>query len=216
VKEEQKVKRQAELKMLQAQINPHFLFNTLNSFKWVAMLSQNNTLNKGLESLSVLLRNTILNKNNLVPIEEELDNLSHYANIQKIRYGASFTLESDIAGELKGYYILKFILQPIVENSIIHATEEEAITTKITVKMREISGKVIVTIADNGQGFDTTLIKKQNGQSNKLSGIGIDNVNERIKIHYGSTYGLTINSELGKGTTTTIVLPVLSHNEGDY
>ena len=214
VKQEQKIKRQAELRMLQAQINPHFLFNTLNSFKWVAMLSKNKTLNDGLEALSVLLRNTIINKEYLVPIEEEVENLHHYATIQKVRYGDSFTLITDIEDHLKNYYILKFIFQPIVENSIIHATEEEAVKTEITLKMRESNGKLIVTIADNGPGFDIGLLEKPKGHHHKLSGIGIDNVNERIKIHYGFAYGLTIESEMDKGTTTTIILPVLSQRKG--
>ncbi|MGP4038741.1 cache domain-containing sensor histidine kinase [Gracilibacillus sp. D59] len=211
--EDQKIKRNTELKMLQAQINPHFLFNTLNSFKWVAMLSRNKTLQNGLEALSVLLRNTIIHKDNLLTIKEEVDNLYHYGTIQKVRYGDSFSLHIDMEKDLEQYYILKFILQPIVENSIIHGTEEDINKTEINVQMKIINEKLHIVVNDNGQGFDMGALKQEKEDTKKLSGIGIDNVNERIKMNYGTEYGLTVHSEVGKGTTTTIVLPVLRQKE---
>ncbi|WP_194842051.1 cache domain-containing sensor histidine kinase [Gracilibacillus salitolerans] len=211
--EDQKIKRQTELKMLQAQINPHFLFNTLNSFKWVAMLSRNKTLQNGLEALSVLLRNTIIHKDNLLTIQEEVENLYHYGTIQKVRYGDSFSLNVDIEKGLEHYHILKFILQPIVENSIIHGTEEDINKTEILVNINIKNEKLHIVINDNGKGFDMNTIETQKRDSNKLSGIGIDNVNERIKMNYGTEYGLTVHSELGKGTTTTIVLPIFRLKE---
>lgn len=208
IKKEQTAKREAELKMLQAQINPHFLFNTLNSLKWTAMLSSNNTLSEGLEALSGLMKDTILNKDELVDIETELNNLNNYATIQRIRYGCSFSLEYDLEEQLKKSLVLKFILQPIVENSIIHGIEDENSRIEIRVIVRKVDECLHITVEDNGKGFDiaeTDYIRK----NKRLSGIGINNVDERIKINYGDEYGLQVESKPGLGTKAFIRLPYL-------
>ena len=208
IKKEQTAKRDAELKMLQAQINPHFLFNTLNSLKWTAMLSNNNTLCDGLEALSGLMKDTILNKDELVNIETELNNLDNYATIQRIRYGCSFSLIYDIEEELKKCLVLKFILQPIVENSIIHGIEDENSVIEIRVIVRKQDECLHITVEDNGRGFDMTetdFVRK----NKRLSGIGITNVDERIKINYGDEYGLKVESRPGLGTNVLIRLPYL-------
>lgn len=210
---EQTAKREAELKMLQAQINPHFLFNTLNSLKWTAMLHNNQTLAEGLESLSTLLKNTILDKQEQTTIKEDLDNLAHYATIQRLRYGDSFVLYFKVENELSGCFIPRFLLQPIVENSIIHGTRGEDDKIEIMVEIREQDGDLLIGINDNGKGFEMKHSDSINIQQRNLSGIGIANVHERIQLYYGESYGLTTSSVPDVGTTTQIRVPMVRERE---
>lgn len=211
VESEQQAKREAELKMLQAQINPHFLFNTLNSLKWSAMMSGNEAVKQGIESLSELLRNTILVKEELVSLDVEINNLMHYATIQRIRYGDSFKLSFAMSdAELYTYLVPKFILQPIVENSILHAGTEDGSRVGIHVEGSKEGSFLKIRIADDGKGFDMNEVHaRKSSTHSKLSGIGIDNVDERIRIHFGKTYGLSTQSVLHEGTETVITLPIL-------
>lgn len=212
VENQQTKKREAELKMLQAQINPHFLFNTLNSLKWSAMLSGNKTLEDGIGALSGLLKDTILNKDELVLLENEIENLNNYATIQCIRYGNSFNISYDINNSLKKSRVLKFILQPIVENSIIHGIDENENPINIKISAENVENAIHIRISDDGKGFDLECFSS-NSNDNKLSGIGIHNVNERIKINFGENYGLVTNSKLGIGTITDIILPLILRKE---
>ena len=116
VETEQKKKREYELKMLQAQINPHFLFNTLNSLRWTALMSKATSVSNGLAALSDLLRNTILDKNEFITVDEELKNINNYIVIQKIRYGDIFSVRYEIDDNILHCYMIKFLLQPIVDN----------------------------------------------------------------------------------------------------
>lgn len=196
-------KRDLEIRMLQAQINPHFLFNTLNSLKWTALMNQDYTVSEGLSSLAELLRNTIIDKNELVTIKEELDNIKNYIVIQKIRYGNSFDVEYEVDELLLKNKIIKFILQPIVENSIIHGIDENKENQKIVIKVVEEKENILISIKDNGKGFNS----KEKVKDNRLSGIGWNNVDERIKLTFGLSYGTTINSEVNKGTIVKIIIP---------
>lgn len=209
---QQSRKREAELKMLQAQINPHFLFNTLNSLKWSAMLSGNKTLEDGLGALSGLLKDTILNKDELITLGKEIENLNNYATIQCIRYANSFSLSYDIEKGLEKCMVLKFILQPIVENSIIHGIDEDEKPVSIKITVKNIDAMMLIKISDDGKGFDLGGMKSKTGK-NKLSGIGISNVDERIKLNFGDEYGLITKSKQGEGTVTDIVLPLILGEE---
>ncbi len=215
VESEQQAKRDAELKMLQAQINPHFLFNTLNSLKWSAMMSGNETVKQGIESLSELLRNTILVKEELISLEAEIANLLHYATIQRIRYGDSFKLGFSMSdGELYACLVPKFILQPIVENSILHAGTEDGRRVGIRVEGIKEGATLKLVISDDGKGFDMNGASARKSSSHaKLSGIGIGNVDERIRIHFGPAYGLTTRSAPNEGTVTVITLPIVTKEE---
>lgn len=206
VETKQVQKRNAELKMLQAQINPHFLFNTLNSIKWTAMLSGNTTVSDGLAALSELLKNTIINNDELVTLEDEIENIKNYAIIQRLRYGNSFLIHIDIMEEIKKCKILKFLLQPLVENSIIHGIDEENKIVDIVIKAYKEEGDLYILVKDNGKGFDMTKIESNYNKKGEISGIGISNVDERIKLTYGEKYGLSIRSEVGKMTEIIIKL----------
>ncbi|WP_411348432.1 sensor histidine kinase [Paenibacillus sp. WLX2291] len=215
VQTEQHAKREMELKMLQAQINPHFLFNTLNSLKWSAMLSGNSSLTEGIGSLSELLRNTILMREEYIPLSREADNVQHYGNIQRIRYGDSFELHIHLQPGTQQCLVPKFILQPIVENSILHGGDGNG-RLHITVNASMEHDELVIVIADDGRGFDPVSVAAAQEADERLSGIGIGNVHERIVLHYGEAYGLRTDSKLNQGTRTVIRLPIQSKEETQY
>lgn len=215
VGEEQQAKRDAELKMLQAQINPHFLFNTLNSLKWSAMMSGNEVVEQGIASLSELLRNTILVKEEMIPLEKEIENLLHYSVIQRIRYGDSFKLNCRIDDDLLySCLVPRFILQPIVENSIIHAGGGDGRRVTISVDGSRSEDALVLRVADDGKGFDMAETPARKHSHEKLSGIGIANVDERIRLFVGTPYGLQTRSQPNVGTETILKLPII-RKEGD-
>ena len=204
-KEDQIRRRELELKNLQYQINADFLFNTLNSLQWVATINDVPAVAEGLSSLSALLRNTIMKTDEFIPLSEEVENLSHYFAIQKIRYGNSFDVCWQIAEETGGRLLPRFILQPLAENAIIHGTENmsEAIVITVSSSLNE-NGYMIVEVRDNGCGFSSLPVKRE---KDRFSGIGVNNVSERLNIYYGTTGGLEISSEKGKGTVCRITIP---------
>jgi len=200
-------KRELELQMLQSQINPHFLFNTLNTLRWLAVINQVPVLNSGISSLSELLRSTILDHNEEITLDQELQNLAHYFEIQNIRYANRFQVSYDINDELRSVFIPKLILQPVAENAIIHGISENGKSIDIRIRVQQAAEQLHIEIADNGKGFDMKL-QRASEHRDKLSGIGIHNVNERIKLHYGEPYGLFITSEVGEGTRCIIIIPI--------
>ncbi|WP_246096653.1 sensor histidine kinase [Paenibacillus sinopodophylli] len=216
VEEEQQAKRDAELKMLQAQINPHFLFNTLNSLKWSAMMSGNEIVEEGIASLSELLRNTILDTEEMITLDKEIGNVLHYAVIQRIRYGDSFKLVCSMKDDqLYRCLVPRFILQPIVENSILHAGSGEGRRVHISVEGSISDGMLLFKISDNGKGFDMAKVQQRKYSHDKLSGIGMSNVDERIRLHVGKQYGIETWSEPDLGTETLIRLPMkMKEGEG--
>ncbi|WP_189018094.1 cache domain-containing sensor histidine kinase [Paenibacillus marchantiophytorum] len=209
---EQVKKREVELQMLQAQINPHFLFNTLNSLKWTAMLNQAVSVSDGLGALAELLRSTIVETSEMISLRAELDNINNYIVIQRLRYGATFEVEHQIDKGLMESGILKFILQPIVENAIIHGLDEQADHNKIVITAKRFEGHIQINIVDNGKGMSPNkvqqLLDTPNIAKQRLSNIGISNVNERIKLHFGEAYGITIQSEVGRGTSVSLIMPL--------
>lgn len=206
---DQKRKRELELQMLQSQINPHFLFNTLNTLRWLAIINHVPVLSNGISSLSELLRSTILDRDEQITIQQELENLSNYFEIQKIRYADSFEVEYDLDEKLLDCLIPKLILQPVAENAIIHGLSEHSKAIEIKISVQQQEELIYIEITDNGKGFDTSAVQEADRTSNKkLSGIGITNVDERIKLYYGESYGLFITSIIGEGTCCRIIIPV--------
>lgn len=204
--EEQK-KREAELSMLQAQINPHFLFNVLNSLKWTAMMSQSYSVAEGIDALANLLRDTINNNNEFITLEKEMENIEHYIVVQRIRYGESFKMLNQLPTDVQQLKIPKLLLQPIIENAIIHGFESLERIGEITVTHELVNHDVVLIIQDNGKGINHDQLEKiRRKEKNGLSSIGLSNVDERIKLHYGSHYGITIESG-DYGTKVSIRLP---------
>lgn len=196
-----------EIQMLQAQINPHFLFNTLNTIKWVAVLSRVPTVADSLSALSGLLKNTIVDKGEVLLLKDELENVRNYARLQSLRYAEQFVMKYNIEPGCNDKYILKFLLQPIVENAIIYGVEGVDHTVTIEVKAQNYENGMIITIHDDGAGFDMKILQDSDKKGKKLSGIGIGNVRQRIQLAYGQGAEMTIESEKGKGTTVKLILP---------
>lgn len=208
VEEEESAKRDAEIKMLQAQINPHFLFNTLNTLRYLAILNNDKPLSQGINALAKLLRNTITDSKELVEIQDELENVQNYIIIQKLRYGDLFETEIHIDEELKHAKIMKFLLQPIVENAILHGFEEDREDQLLSIRIIKTEEHVLVEIKDNGKGFD---LHSQAGKTkSRLSGIGMSNIEDRIQLTYGEKYRMHTVSVLGKGTTVRLYLPYIA------
>lgn len=209
IEDEQKERMKLEISMLQAQINPHFLFNTLNSLRWVSMMSGAVSVSDGILALSNLLRNTIIDKDEYITIEDEIENVNNYILIQRLRYGDCFEVNYDIPDALKKCKTLKFILQPIVENAILHGGCNEQNIVTIAIRLKEENEKLIFTVQDNGQGFDVNTIGEEK-VIDRMSGIGVHNVQDRIVLNFGKSYGLKIESKLREGTLVMLYIPKMS------
>ena len=211
VKHEQILKRESEIKMLQAQINPHFLFNTLNTLKWIAVMNEDTSVSNGLGALAKLLRDTIVNSKEFITVREEIYNIKNYIVIQKLRYGDSFDVNYNIKEDVYELKIIKFILQPIVENCILHGFDEDKDNQKIDIYISKMEKYLEIIIRDNGKGFDSKESKKKN--KGNLSGIGYKNVFERIKLTYGADCEMDLKSIICYGTEVRILIPI--NNERD-
>ena len=204
-------KRRVELEVLQSQINPHFLFNTLDSLKWTALLQGNEVIGEGIGALSSLLRNGVLIEDNTLTLEDEVKNLRNYALILKLRYGDSFRFETDCATDALAIRLPKLLLQPFVENAIVHGISYEAgalVTISMTARIED--GALVIRIVDDGQGFDD---EGSSSGEDRFSGIGVTNVQERIRLWYGAPWGVVLESRAGQGTQVTVRLPAVSVSE---
>lgn len=203
--DDQRKMRELELQTLQYQINPHFLFNTLNTLKWIATLNHVTPVSHGIDALSSLLQSTLIKKDELIPFDDELRNLKNYCDIQQLRYAGRFEMEYQIEDAAGYWTVPRFILQPLVENSILHGTADEDDFVTITVRATVSENLLSIHISDTGCGFDPSAIKEKN--SERFSGIGLSNVDERMRLHYGNEYGLTIESAPGIGTQCILRIP---------
>lgn len=203
----QELLRKTELQMLQAQINPHFLYNTLNSIRWMAIFSGQDQIKRQIDNLTVLLRSAISDTRAEIPLKQEIEILKCYSDIMRMRY-FNFKMEINVDKSTEEIMIPKFILQPIVENSILHGLAENKNGGCIWISTGIYNKKVLVSVEDNGIGMTVQQVencmKEEKGHFNH---IGITNVNQRIKLIYGEEYGLTIESETGRGTKVTLILP---------
>ena len=199
-------KRKLELQMLQYQINPHFLFNTLNSLHWVAILNDVPVLADGLSSLSSLLQNTLKKEEEFISLEEEIENLNHYFMIQKIRYGNSFDVCYHLNPDTLAFQIPRFILQPLAENAILHGASDSADMITITISSYFQNSLLWIVLSDNGKGITTTQLETLNSERTS-SGIGIRNVKERLRLYYGDTGLLEITGKESVGTICKISIP---------
>ncbi|RCX23376.1 two-component system sensor histidine kinase YesM [Fontibacillus phaseoli] len=224
--QEQEAKRKSELDVLQSQINPHFLYNTLNSVTRMAELGRNEEVVTTITSLSRFFRISLSKGNHIIPLEDELEHVRHYLIIQTIRFKNKFRYEIHAEAETMDCLTLKLILQPLVENAIHHGIEKSAEEGFIGV-YAGISGEHLeIVIKDNGVGMTPESVNKlvsgklrSEGGSGSGSGVGVNNVQERILLYYGKAYGLYFESEPEEGTTVTIKLPVVKpeipRKEGD-
>ncbi|MFW6377738.1 MAG: sensor histidine kinase [bacterium] len=213
-KDKEQRKRDAELKALQAQISPHFLFNTLNAVRWAAINKNGKKAAEMVLALINLLKMTIVRGHELITLDEEINNIKNYVAILKLRHATDFEVHYDISDKAKDYSIPRLLLQPIVENAILHGFEDLDQKGIININARYKKNKLIISIRDNGIGMNMKdLNDGQEKKYAKFTGIGVNNVDERIKLYYGEAYGLFINSTPGGGTCVEIKLPTVSNFE---
>ncbi len=208
VRQEEISLRKTELKALQAQINPHFLYNTLDAIAWLCEEERNEDAVKMVNALARLFRISISRGHELIPIEKELQHAQSYLQIQNFRYKNQFTYSFDVDETCLSYLCNKITLQPIIENAIYHGMDRMVDEGMIKIGIHQDPNRIIFTVEDNGVGMTEEqcreVLKKEPGDR---AGIGIKNVNDRIKIYFGDEYGLTIESELDVGTCVTITMP---------
>ncbi len=213
--ESEKEKKELEYQILQSQINPHFLYNTLNSIKWMATIQNAAGIAEMTTALSRLMRAISKDIQQIHTIREEIALLDNYFLIQKYRYGGSISLEYHIeSDDLYNCQILKFTLQPMVENAIFHGIEPKGESGFIMIDIRRQEKDIRIEIKDNGIGMDEeqiteTLTGNSKNKSEFFKKLGIDNVKHRIQYTFGPEYGLNIASEPGKYTMITITIPYM-------
>lgn len=207
----QKKQRNAELAALQQQINPHFLYNTLASIKIMVMQGNKEKAAEMINKLISLLQNTIGNISETNTVEQELTNMKDYTFINQARYGEQIRVNYYITPDCLSYQLPKLIIQPFIENAFFHAFNKKT-SGFIHIMIGQERDTLICEIVDNGDGMETDLDKQMPSYKSKrqlFSGIGVKNVNERIKLLYGETYGVEITSTLGEGTKVRIRLPCI-------
>ena len=207
---EQEEKRKSELKALQSQINPHFLYNTLDSIIWMAEGKKNEEVVLMTASLARLLRQSISNEDEVVPIANEVEYARGYLTIQKMRYKDKLEFQIEVDSSILYIPLIKLVLQPIIENAIYHGLKYKESKGLLIVKGFMKDGNAVLQVIDDGVGMDEETLAhiydkhKVNYHSN---GVGVYNVQKRLKLYYGEDYGITYTSEFGKGTTATITIP---------
>lgn len=219
MKEVEVQKKEYELKMLQSQIGPHFLYNTLACIGSLAKQGRNTEVRDTVRSLVNLLSYSFDKKYEYIALEEEIAALNSYMNIQKVRYGDTFTCHFDISPDIMTCKVLKLTLQPIVENAIFHGLLSKKGTGRIEIRGRRVNNTVRLYVCDNGIGmekeqYSKLLISSRDRKlQDRFNSIGIINVHERIQIYFGKPYGLHIVSRPNRGTIVRIDVPIM---EGDH
>lgn len=208
VYKKEKEKREQELKALQAQINPHFLYNTLGTVRWMAIMQKANNISEALQALIRLLEFSTKRTAEFVSVEEELEHVAYYAQLLKFRYGGKFELEMDVDPTARQCRTIRFLLQPLVENAVFHGIEAKDGTGRVTVRIRRYGGRVFFSVQDNGVGMDFETVAHR-----AFTGVGIQNVNQRLIQYFGPESALQIKSRLGVGTTVYFLIPFEEQEE---
>lgn len=208
VRSEEITLRKTELKALQAQINPHFLYNTLDAISWLCEEERSRDAVEMVNALARLFRISISKGHELIPIEKEVQHAKSYLMIQNFRYKNQFTYSFDIEEAVLPCLCNKITLQPIIENAIYHGINRMVDEGRIDIRIFQEGEDIIFTVTDNGVGMSREQCSSiLNSEPDSQNGIGIKNVNERIKIYFGDRYGLTIESEPDEGTSVEIRMP---------
>jgi two-component system sensor histidine kinase YesM len=212
--EDERKKRDYEYKMLQSQINPHFIYNTLNSIKWMATIQNAPGIAEMTTSLSRLLKDISKGTTNLVNLQHEISLLNNYFTIQQYRYGGAIILHYDIEDEaFTNCNILRFTLQPIVENAIFHGIGPKGSAGTINIHIyQDENTDIHIDVTDDGVGMDQgiaaqLLDNEKPSESSFFKEIGISNVHKRLQYEFGNKYGLSVTSKPGVFTTVSILLP---------
>jgi len=216
----QESRRKAELSALQMQINPHFLYNTLNSIKCLVWTNKHHLIEPTINALVHLLDKTIRRSEEWISLEDELKCVKNYVFIQQTRLDTVIPLHLHVDKEIAGYQIPKLLLQPIVENAIFHGFNESLDEFIISVHCASLRNQIRIEVVDNGIGMDSQTLKKlllglAQKQPEQFTGIGVYNVDERLRMNFGAQYGINIQSEAGQGTRVMIMLPRIEEEKKD-
>lgn len=205
--------KESEIKALQAQINPHFMYNTLETINWMARLSGKMEISKLVVSLGEIMRYSIKTGDDLVTLEEDVKQLRNYLTIQQVRYRDQFDIHLTIADETKQILIPSLLLQPLVENAIHHGLEKKVDPGNLWVSAKQEGVDVIISVEDDGAGMASSILYELNHNrfdqlEFKGTGIGLENVRRRLYLYYGDEHEWHIESEESKGTKITMTIPV--------
>lgn len=198
------------LQMLRSQINPHFLYNTLDSIIWMAEWGKNQEVVRMTSSLAKLLRRSISNEQETVTVAEEVEYTETYLTIQKMRYKDKLEYEIQVEPEILQENVIKLILQPLVENAIYHGIKYKEGKGMVRIEGFREGEHMILRVRDDGKGMDSETLAhifEKHTRDTRSNGVGLNNVNERIQIYYGEDYGISFKSSPGKGTEAAITLP---------
>lgn len=214
---EQQAKRRFELSALQAQINPHFLYNTLNSVCSLITMKRPKDANTMIRAIGQFYRTALSDGKSIIPIADEISNVKNYIQIQSMRYGDKIQYDINIDERILSKYIVKLTLQPLVENSIYHGVKELEIPGKIEISGWIEGDIILLKVKDNGVGIPKDVLSGLLNRSDihHDNSFGLYNIHQRIQIYFGKEYGLEIQSEVGKGTTTMARIP-LNYEETEY
>lgn len=213
----EKEKNEAEMEALQAQINPHFIANTLSTIRFMAMIAKVDNIKEMTEAFINIVSSSFNRKSRFHTIETEICVLESYVYIMQVRYGNKFEVHFEADEEVKSLFVLKMLVQPIVENAIVHGVSDLERSGRIDVRIKKDRDQLLVEVEDNGVGIDKEKMQKiltEDQRSKKgFTGLGINNVDQRIKLNHGGEYGLSIESVLDQYTLFKIVLPVIGYAE---
>ncbi len=214
IKEDERKMRQAELRLLQEQINPHFLYNTLDTIVWLIESGMEKEAEEMVVSLSDFFRLVLNHGKEYNTIKDEERHITSYLKIQQVRYQDILEYDIQIPTELYDYQILKMTLQPLVENALYHGIKYKRAKGAIKVHGKKDGDIIILSVEDNGVGMEEDEVKRLREEINRpcketQKGFGLANVNERIKMNFGAKYGMKIESEKGKGTTVYVIIPAI-------
>jgi len=215
IKEEQE-KKEVELEALHAQINPHFLYNTLTTIKWMAKIQGDNSVSRAIVALIKLLRVSTNLSTDMISLREEIEYVENYVVIQKLKYNEAINMQYDIAENCLNVMMPKLILQPIVENAIIYGITEDHKDINIRITAFAESDELFIEIADDGPGIAPDVleeIQRTQAEKNRFSKVGLNNINQRVKLYYGSAYGLGIETEVGVGTKIIVKIPLSQRSQ---
>ncbi|GAA3406825.1 sensor histidine kinase [Paenibacillus hodogayensis] len=212
-KQEESLKKEAEIEALQYQLNPHFLYNTLNTIKWVAKIHKTPQISDAVSALVRLLQASLGKKGDFLVLKEEIGLIRDYMSIQSFRYGDTVRMELDIDPLAALCLVPKMILQPLVENALIHGLENSAKEGEITIKAWLDRDMLLCEVRDNGKGMEPSLAASETQTpgakaKERMSGIGLSNIRDKIRLYYGPAYGMQLFSKPNEGTTVRLTMPI--------
>lgn len=202
--------RESELIALESQINPHFLYNTLDSIHWLAIKNKDYDVSEQIEALSEIFKHVLSKGKEIVTIRNEIEFLNNYMFIQKSKYGDRINLFINIEEELKNYKALKLILQPLVENSILHGLEQKLEGGNIWITIEKNDNFIRYIVSDDGMGVNEERINEMfNNKEQSHNVFALKNIDERIKLKFGQEYGLSFHSKENEGTVVEVTMPII-------